>query len=548
MAGGAEGHVVAVAAVGLGAVELRGRLDRQKAFVIERRQGLVAVQGEHHHPRLVHRPARGAGNAAHQQRIDAALAHFHGDVLLAVDGVADGRGHDRALQRGAEQVLAGACVVRVKIAGSEPLEHQATAGGEHAAVPRALVVDAEHFLLRDRIPGRQPALQGLGHFGLDLGVVRQADFGHVQAQVEAHRVQLRVVAGHVAEWNLLGRDIDQAGLRAVGHGLPVVATQIARQAQPWFAGQGIQRIRHGVGAAGLGVQAGGPVDRHVGFAGQEFTGGRVQHVEEAVLGRMQDHVALLARHRDVGGDDVLGGGEIPLVLRGFLEVPHVLAGLRAHGDDTAQEQIVAHPFGAQLVVPWRAVADADVQQVGDRVVGHGVPHRAAATGLLPGAVGAPGLVGQFAQGLVGDGPIGLVVRRRHRVEAPLERPRLSIKTGDKTTGAHFRAAVADHHHALGHPGRGVDGVALDVAQVRIVGDGIDAPGHLAGLVVQGDEAGVEGAEDDLAVPVGRATVDRVAAAAGGHITRHLGVIGPQQLAGGGVESLDLAPVGGPAPG
>ena len=121
---------------------------------------------------------------------------------------------------------------------------------------------------------------------------------------------------------------------------------------------------------------------------------RSMHVEEAVLRRLHQHLAHLAVDVEVGEDDVLGGGEVPGLAGRRLIVPDIFAGVGPDRDDRAQVEIVAPPFRAIELVPGRAVADADIEQVELRIVGHRIPDRAAAAEPPPLAV--PGL-GRAAQ-------------------------------------------------------------------------------------------------------------------------------------------------------
>ena len=94
-----------------------------------------------------------------------------------------------------------------------------------------------------------------------------------------------------------------------------------------------------------------------------------------------------------------------------------------------------------------------------------------------------------------------------------------------------RAAVDQQHLAAGlvldqHRGAG-HGVAGAVVAELLV------PHHLAGVLVQGDDPGVEGAEVDLVAVDRRAAVDHVAARA--NVVRQAVVVGPQALAGLGVQ-------------
>src|SRR5690606_12170510 len=117
---------------------------------------------------------------------------------------------------------------------------------------------------------------------------------------------------------------------------------------------------------------------------------------------------------------------------------------------------------ADGAVPRRAVAGADVEQVELRVVGHGVPHRAAAAQRPPLAV--PGFR-RHGHHLVLEAELGIA---GHGEEAPGEFAGFGVVGGDVAAHAVFGAAVADDDLALHHARRAGDGVA-DVATDQRVG-------------------------------------------------------------------------------
>src|SRR5690606_17229517 len=141
----------------------------------------------------------------------------------------------------------------------------------------------------------------------------------------------------------------------------------------------------------------------------------------------------------------------------------VAAVVRVQCHDGGQEQVVAFAVTAQRVVPGRPVADADVEQIQFRVVGHRIPHRAAAADLPPFA--APGLCRHLhgrafeaVGGIAGDG-----------VEAPVEFAAVGVVGTDVAPYAHLGTAVADQDLAFHHTRRAGDGVGLAAV------DGVDVP-------------------------------------------------------------------------
>ena len=244
------------------------------------------------------------------------------------------------------------------------------------------MLDGPARLARHRVPGDQLALvHGLD--GLDLGgVVGKGVRQDVGADVPGPRLVLEVLDVGVGEGRGVGRDIDQALLRVERHGMPVVGAQGPRQGHG--GGVLVACALDLDGSAGLQVDALGPGDRGVGVGRDQLPGGPVDHVEETVLRGLHQHLAGLAADVQVRQHDVLGGRVVPALARGRLVVPDILARVRLEGQDGRDEQVVALAVRALLVVPGRAVADAEVDDVQGRVIGHGVPDGRAAAGLLPG--------------------------------------------------------------------------------------------------------------------------------------------------------------------
>ncbi len=201
-------------------------------------------------------------------------------------------------------------------------------------------------------------------------------------------------------------------------------------------------------------------------------------------------------------------------------MPDILAGVGIQGDNGGEEQVVATLGAANLLVDRGAVAGAQVDPVVLGVVGHGVPHGAAATVFPP--LAGPGL-GGHRHGVIFEAVGGVA---GHHVKAPRLLAGGGVVGGDIAPHrAEVAAAKADHHLAIKHPGR-----AGDIAGVLFV-DGLHTPQLVAGFGVEGDQATVVGAGVDLALPEGDAA-DAPAApqlVTGGF--GGLGIMLPQQLAG-----------------
>ena len=230
---------------------------------------------------------------------------------------------------------------------------------------------------------------------------------------------------------------------------------------------------------------------------------------------------------------MLRRGVVPGVAGRGLVVPDVFAGIRVERHDRGQVQVVAASRAAVLLVPRRAVADPDVEQVQLRVVGHRVPHRPAAADLPPLAA-RPGRRRPLQRGRFK----GLRRIARHGVEAPF------LLAGFRVVGTHVAAhaqlgaAVADEHQPLHHARRTGDRVGL------VDGRGLHRPQQLAVIGVQRLQAPVDRAHEDLAAPCRHAAIHRVAAQVHRPLPRHLGVVLPQQCAGLRVEGVDHAPGAG----
>ena len=368
--------------------------------------------------------------------------------------------------------------------------------------------------------------------GADLRIVRHHHRRRVDADVEAERPSFEFRVVQVRDGQLLRRDVDEAGLRAERHRLPVVRAVRSGHDERRLLRIHEARRRILDRPAGLQVDLLRPVHRHERLRRDQLAVGAIDHVEEAVLRRLHQHLARLAVDRQIREHDVLRRGEVPGLARRRLVVPDVLAGVRLERDDRAQEQVVAAAGAAVLLVPRRAVAGADVEQVELRVVGHRVPDRAAAAELPPLAV--PGL-----RGLLENRRFERLRRiAGHGVEAPQHLAGLRVVGGDVAAHAELGAAVADDHLALDDARRAGDRVCL-----RLI-DGHHRPHFLAGLGVERDQPAVERADETACLRRSDAAVDDVAARLHAGFARHLRIVLPQQLAGRGVDRLHLAPRAG----
>jgi hypothetical protein len=276
--------------------------------------------------------------------------------------------------------------------------------------------------------------------------------------------------------------------------------------------------------AGLRIDAARPVDLHDRLGRDELPRRRIEHVEEAVLGRLHNDVARAAGDRHVGGHDRAGAGIIPVLARDHLIVPGIGAGFSVQRDDRADEQIVALALAAIMPGERRAVAGAHVNEIGLRIVSDRIPRIGAAAELpiLP----RPGLGGHRH-----DRVRGLMVRplrgiARRSEEFPELLARVGIIGRDEAAHAEVAARIADHHHSVEHARRARDRVGHGLVVERAGG-----PHRLASRDIEPDQPSVERGDDRLALPQGQPARDRLAAGIAPHFARNLRIVGPQFPAG-----------------
>ncbi len=223
-------------------------------------------------------------------------------------------------------------------------------------------------------------------------------------------------------------------------------------------------------------------------------------------------------------------------------MPDVFTRIRLHGNDRVGEQCVGTLAIAHGGVPGRGLARAEEQQVRDRVVHHRIPHCAAAAGILPVRVVTPGCGGNFQQclllgrSLVAPGRI-----TGHRPEAPHFLARLGVVCSDEATRAELAAGSTDEYLALRgtrrHRHRELGAIRGTDQRRR---NGVGFPHGLARLRADGNQAPIQRAHVDLAIPHGNALV-RIAQVAVRDLHRR---VGPQALAVLRVEGIQVVARGG----
>ena len=304
------------------------------------------------------------------------------------------------------------------------------------------------------------------------------------------------VAGHV----------EQAGLLAVGHRHPVLGAEEARRVEDRIL---LLALRlHLLGVLGPRGRIGDrpaivAVALGPGDLGDERRGadeaavGAVQDEEEPVavgLGAGADRLPVLL---ELERDELVDAVEVPAVMRRGLVVPFDLAVVGIDRQRRGGVEIVARSDPA---VPWGRLAGAEEQEVELRVIG------AAEPGGPPAAL--PQIARPGGVHLAGHGRV-LAAQPTHVALDGGAIPDLVAGLGivglDGADDAEFAAGIADDHLALDDQrGRRVR-VAVGVVLHFL------APHGLAGVLVQGDELGVQGGEVDLVLVDRGTTIDDVAA-------------------------------------
>ena len=213
-------------------------------------------------------------------------------------------------------------------------------------------------------------------------------------------------------------------------------------------------------------------------------------------------------------------------MRRGLEVPLDRAVVRVQRQARGGIQVVA---GTQVRVPRRRVAGAEQQRVGVRIVVTAQPGRRAAG--LP-QVARPGLA-RFAAGDAGLDLLAILPHVAHVTfhgrTGPQQFAILRVVGLDLAHHAEFTTGNAGDELAVDHQRSGSQRVTG-----LVVGDGL-LPHHLAGVLVQCDQLGVQGAEDHQIVVQRHAAVDHVTARHDS--VRQARIVLPQLLAGAGIERI-----------
>ena len=358
--------------------------------------------------------------------------------------------------------LAGGGVEGDEVAFGVAGEQQASGGGEHAGPGGRGVREFPFHFAGRGIERAQCAEVRLGFVGRKIGAAVIGVSGFVRLRRGAESVAL-VARG----------DIEQSGLRVVGGRIEIRGAQrsgtngMARERRAGFL------FSDGTAFRVFGVA---PGLLTVGVGGDEFAGGAIQHIEETVAVGLQNEVLAAGIHED--GD--LGCVPVVLVVFGELKIPVELAGIGIQGEQRVAVEVVT---GAAFAAIGRGrIAGGPEDLVGSGVVGAGVPCRRAAD--FPG-VCFPGIVAGLAG--TGDG-----------VEAPAALAGGGIVSVNEAADAVFAAGDSDQDEVFDDERSDGEAVAK-----FIVGCGL-VPEDAAGFAVEGDDVGIEGAEEEAVAKDGEA--------------------------------------------
>ena len=437
-----------------------------------------------------------------------------------------------------ERVPALGGVIGAEAAIERALEDEIAACGEHAAIPGVGVVDNPARFLGHRIPRDELAFRSRASRNARSDLGRESSVSEVRAGVPCARAITEVLHVRIDCRQRVRRDVDKARVGAERHRVPVVRTERTRDLQRRLS-RFITRIRRLDRTAGLEIDMRRPVDVVLIFVGRDQLARlAVDDIEEAVLRRLHDDLAVLAVDLQLGKHQRLRGGVVPCLAGSRLVVPDIFAGLGLDREDGRQEQVVLGRGVAQALVPGRAVADADIHDVEIGIVRHAIPGCAAAAALGPFAGVAPRGVGLLGEHFVRGCAIGDLGRVRRREEAPDLLAVIRAVGGDVAAHAKLGAAIADDHIALDDTRRAGDRIGLGLVDRDLL------PLLRARLRVERDETAINRADEYFALPDRNAAVHDIAA--GGNTARLVDfrIELPEALASLGVVSVDHRPGGG----
>ena len=186
--------------------------------------------------------------------------------MLAINRIAYRRRNNAGLRRRGPQTFTRRRFVSDQVFVRVALENQVSGCRQNATVMQGRLRGTPHFLLRYGVPSEQMTLK--------VRAELQRKFVHlsyripeIHAQIEAQVPRREVALQFVNERRLLCRDIDETGVRAVRHRLPVVRAERPGCNFHCSTDIVIARTRCFNGAPRLHIDVSRPVDRHDIFCG-----------------------------------------------------------------------------------------------------------------------------------------------------------------------------------------------------------------------------------------------------------------------------------------
>ena len=294
---------------------------------------LLFAGGQRRQPGNVHLRRDRLGDAARGAQLEGqhapvvvarpcAAADLHGEILLAGDLVGD-RGASVAIHVVFPQQGSVAGVVGGELAIAVALEDDAAGGGQHAAVVRRGAFHRPQHLAGHGIECLEVAL------GFRLRRGRGSEFRVARPQFDAEADagladlelagSLELLGQRVEQGDVLHGEIGHAARGIHRHRLPAVAAGIAGKNPRRRLLVVGRRVLHRPGSFHVDVDR--PVQAGVGCRAQQLAVLPAQHVEEAVLRRLEEHFVGHAVQGHVEQGDVLRGVEVPVVGRRHLMEP-----------------------------------------------------------------------------------------------------------------------------------------------------------------------------------------------------------------------------------
>src|SRR5262249_32164636 len=400
----------------------------------------------------------------------AAKAGGDRHVLLALVGVGDRRRIDARAGLELPERLAGVLVERHELAGELAGEHDPAAGRQHAGRAAHTLQWGFPFALTGERIKRNEITDHVVR--LDLWLPGDHAGRGLADDLLLRRREL--LDARQVPW----RRVNQTLVRIIGERHRVCAAR--RKDLHLLAGKEVLVDAGELRPAAHHIDAGGPIDLRIWMRGDQPAVGAIEYVHEAVLVRLDHHLAHLPIDLQIGKHELVGSVHVVDVVRRELVIAGNLAGLWAYCEYRRGVEAVA-AFTRPRVIRLR-VAGPPIDKVEVGIVGAGAPGRAAA--MLPGVIVGPGLRARLAL-------------RPDRVAAPELLAGLRVPAVEEAARGGFAARHPGDQHAVGDDRRAGGVVAL-----LPVGE-LLRPHHPAGLELERDEIIVDRHTEQLAVIVRR---------------------------------------------